>query len=203
MGRLPLILALVGCSPSVESTNGPNGVDAAGPGGGGKAEVVRYRGTLAATSAVPFGGGTFCSYSVVLNNVDVDVALRNGDELQAMSIEDTMTESIVGTCPYTAEPPNRQMFSHNSERPVKTNPDNRVDPTLVGLAANRPMTSALSTVTVQTDGSLAATIRWERTDQTPPLKWIIATTAPITLQPQACTPKANVCVGGSQGTLTR
>ena len=153
------------------------------------------------TQTVPFGGMGYCDYTVVLKSVELDVVLRKMSELAAMSIEDTMTEGIVGTCPYTPEPASRQMFSHNSARAVPTNADGNVEPMLSGVAANRPMTSALALVTVMNSGELSATVRWVRTDQGPPLKWIVATSAPITLQAQTCTPGANVCVGGSQGTL--
>lgn len=199
--RLGLIIALCGCNAGVEGTSGPGGGDASTPGGGDAAEFVRYRGTLANTQTVPFGGSGFCDYTVVLQNVELDVVLREASELAAMSIEDTMTEAVVGSCPYTPEPPSRQVFSHDSKRAVPTNADGNVEPMLTGATANRPMTKALALVTVQNASALSATVRWERTDQGPPLKWIVATTAPIALQPQTCTPNANVCVGGTQGTL--
>lgn len=195
-----LTAAMLGCSPGIEGNGGPNGVDAATPNNGDKPEFLRYRGTLGATQSIPFGGMGFCTYSVLLQNVDVDVVLRAGEELAAMSIEDTMAETVVGSCPYTAEPPSRQMFSHDSARPVPATAEGRVEPTLAGITANRPMTNATALVTVE-GGTVQATARWERVDQGPPLKWIISTTAPITLQPQNCTPNAGVCVGGAQGSL--
>jgi hypothetical protein len=194
------MLALSGCTAGVDGKPGSE-VDAATTPGGGKPEFVRYKGSLAMTQTVPFGGMGFCDYTVVLKSVDLEVVLRNSEELSAMTIEDTMTEATVGTCPYTPEPASRQQFSHNSGRPVPKNADGNVEPTLSGIAANRPTTSALALVTVQNSNELSATVRWERTDQGPPLKWIVATTAPIPLTPQSCTPGANVCAGGSQGTL--
>lgn len=191
---------LAGCNAGVDGAPG-SGADASTTPNGSKAEFVRYKGSLAMTQTVPFGGMGFCDYSVVLKNVDLEVVLRDAQELAAMTVEDTMTEAVIGTCPYTPEPPSRQQFSHNSGRPLPKNADGNVEPVLTGIAANRPMTSALALVTVRNASELTATVRWERTDQGPPLKWIVATTAPITLTPQTCTPGANVCAGGAQGTL--
>ena len=192
-----LILAVAACSASTEGSTEPPRVDAAPPGTGGSPDYVRYRGTLATTASMAFGGDPYCNYSVALKSVEIDLVLRTTDELSAMAIEDTMTESIVGTCPYEPSPPNRQQFTHDNGRAVPVNGDGKAEPLLSGIASNQPMTAATAVVTVARDGLVQATARWERTDQGPPLKWIISTPSPVMLQRSTCTPGGSICVGGS------
>jgi hypothetical protein len=199
--RVVMFIALLGCNASVDnSMRPPTTEDASSSNNGGEADLVRYRGTLATTQTVAFGGMGYCDYSVVLEDVAIDVVLRETEELAAMSIENTMTEGVVGTCPYAPQAPSRQIFSHESGHAVPLDADGKAEPALTGVVENRPMTNATSVVTVR-NSAATATIRWERIDQGPPLKWVVTTTAPIAMQPQSCAPGANVCVGGAEGTL--
>lgn len=197
-----LVVLVAACEADVGTTPDGPSVDAApGPGPGGQADHVRYRGTLAASPTVQFGGDPYCTYSVTLRNVVLDVVVRGTEELTSMSIDDTMTEAIVGSCPYAPSPQSRQQFAHDSGRPVPANAEGTFTPLLTGVAANRPMTAATALVTIVDDARLQVTARWERTDQAPPLKWIVATAAPVTVQAVTCERGALVCVGGSQGLL--
>lgn len=199
---LLLSLLVAACEPGVEAAVDAAMVDApSGPDPGTTPDHVRYRGQLAATPAVTFGGGTYCTYSVSLRDVVFDVVLRGTEQLATMRVEDTVTETIIGTCPYTPQPDNRQRFAHAGGA-LTARSDGSFEPVLIGLSTNAPTTTATSLVTQVGDGTLDVTARWERTDQAPPLKWIVMTAAPVRLQPSACEVGGLVCVDGtSEGVL--
>jgi len=197
-----LLLGLVAaCNPSVEvSPDAPPAVDAPrGQDPRPTREHVRYRGTLSSTPSVQFGGDTFCTYSVQMREVVFDVVVRGDEDLTSMSVDNTMVESIVGSCPYAPQPQNRQHFSLSSS-PTGARDDGSFAPVLAGDASNQPRTALASRVTQQ-GGTLQATARWERVDIDPPLNWAVNTAAPVTLQPATCEAGAFVCAGGSSGSL--
>ncbi|MBA3542058.1 MAG: hypothetical protein H0T79_20750 [Deltaproteobacteria bacterium] len=138
---------------------------------------------------------------MTLRDIAIDVALRPASELTTMIVADTMVEEVVGSCPYTPAPTNRAGYEHRGgARPVLG--DGTLQPMLEGLATNSPKTATTSTLSPTDDGSYAATLRWERTDQGAPLKWVVETPAPIPLTALACEPGDVYCLGGSvEGTL--
>jgi hypothetical protein len=200
--RVPaLLLGLVtACSPSVElSSDAPSAVDAPIVRDAVQAPAhVRYRGMLSSTPSVQFGGGQYCTYSVQMRSIVFDAVVRDAESLTSMSVDNTMTEGIVGSCPYPPFPASQQHFSQRSPAGVRS--DGSFSPVLVGDSANQPRADLTSLVTLRGD-TLQATARWERTDAEPPLKWIVMTAGPVTLEPQRCDPGAFVCVGGNDGSL--
>lgn len=202
--RVPALLLglVVACDPSVDvAPDAPRSVDAPpGQDPGTPREHVRFRGTLSSTPSVQFGGGTFCTYSVQMREVVFDVVVRDLDDLTSMSIDNTMVESLVGSCPYAPQPQSRQHFSQGSG-PAGARADGSFVPMLAGAPGNQPRTAIASLVTQPGDGTLQATARWERIDIDPPLTWVVTTAAPVSLQPATCEPGGFVCVGGGNGTL--
>lgn len=198
MRRVPILLLVV--IAACEADPGASADAGGGAGDGGSSSTtpdhVRYRGQLATTPTVAFGGAPYCMYDVALRDVVLDVVLRGADELVSMTIDDTMTEGIVGTCTFAPAPPNRQQFAFGGE-PLAASAAGVFRPLLVGRPGNQPMTDATVAVTPINPATLEATPRWARTDQGPPLAWIVEVPAPIALPAVACEVGARVCVGGS------
>lgn len=199
---LPAVFALAaGCGASRD--DGAATPDAAPDGPIGGPREVRYErfiGRLAATPSVTFGGDPYCTYRVTLRDVVLDLAI-SAEELATMTIADTMVETIVGSCPFAPAPSNRQLFDHRGG-PRQVAGDGTVQPALAGLAANQPLTGATAMLRVA-GGSADASLTWERLDQGPPLKWVVATTTPVPLARASCEVDDLYCLGGTEGALFR
>lgn len=193
-----MIVMLAACGPAVNQEH----TEADGSLGSGSGAALstyqHYSGHLATTETIPFGGDPYCMYSVTLKDVVVDVTFRDVMQLVTATVEDTMTEGIIGTCPYPPAMPNRQVFEHRSG-PWVANPDGFYRPMLVGLPANRPATAITAEVSTPDAKVSLARLRWARTDQDGTLNWLV--TGSVTAEPVSCTPGALICVGGTEGIL--
>ncbi len=162
----------------------------------------RYTGQLAMTSTVRFGGSPYCEYSVTLRSIVLDVTLHPTRGLTTMSIADTVDEAIVGTCPFPPAADSRQFFAFQGAQAA--NAAGAFVPTMQGQPSNSPMTEATVLVTPRTETVVDASVRWERTDQGPPLKWVVTTSSPVALQRVTCEMNDLYCLGTSTlGSLHR
>lgn len=198
--HLVLVLA-AGCTAGVDPAFQPDAP--AAPDSAVKVEdtgVEWFSGTLATTATVPFGGPPYCMYSVRLSSIRIDVTVHPTDGLTSMIVADTMNEATVGTCSNLPQPPNRQGFSYlGVPRPAETNGSFMV--TTQALPSNSPKTAFTATL-APSGTALASTVRWQRTDQTAPLDWVVTTTSPISLAKRTCETGKTYCLGGAgQGML--
>jgi len=142
--------------------------------------AVAYEGKLAATAAVPFGGGTYCKYDVTLKSIIVDLSVSDAGDFESATMHDVMNEATVGTCPYAAMAPSNQTFT--STKATKTATGFHIE--FAGGKDNRPVTSLVVDV-VMNGASYDATATWKRTDIGAPLAWTV--TAKVTLAKKAAT----------------
>lgn len=196
--RLLAVLAVAACSPGVGSDAPPTAApDAGSMGGTGDPRgLERFVGRAGTSPTVPFGGDPYCDYSITLKNIVAQVLADPQDGLVAMVVADTTSEAIVGTCPYAPAAMTRQVFEHTGGA-LAWSQDNTVGPNLQGNASNSPEADLGSILTREKDGSLTATLRWQRTDQTPPLDWTVLMPAPLVLERVACETGDIYCIGGS------
>lgn len=165
--RMWVAVVLASCSPSSGShvTADAPLVDAPA------AEISTvYHGTLDQTPPVTFGGGTFCTYSITLTSVAVDVTVRPTGEVSAATVQNLNVEGIVGTCPFTPTPPSIAKYTLSSAKPIP----NGSTLELVGDPANEPKV-ALTIDMVAAGTHQAVTATFHRTDQDPVLNWSVTT----------------------------
>ena len=201
MRGLVLVFA-AGCTTGAESIEPPDAqVEIDSPIVPEDHGIAWYAARLAATATVPFGGPPYCNYSVRLTDVRIDVTMNANAGLSSMLVADTMNEATVGMCSFAPAPSNRQGFAYLGV-PLPADPDGDFTPILQGLPANAPKTALGVTITRGAADALSATIRWSRTDQTPPLVWTVATQSPVVLARKTCEVGKTYCLGGSnQGLL--
>lgn len=157
-------------APSSEPTAGEEsdaGADAAAP------APKTYEGTLAATSKVPFGGGTTCSYTVTLKNVVADMTVDDAGAITAATVKDTMVEETP-KCATPTIKPNNQVFNLKSA----TKTDAGMHLVFTGAKTNQPVTALTADVAETTTGYVASLV-WKRTDSTPALNWTVTATIPL------------------------
>ena len=133
-----------------------------------------YHGTLDHTALVDFGGGMYCTYSITLTSLAVDVTVRPTGEVSAAAVQNLNVEGIVGTCPYTPSPPSIAKYTLASAKPIP----NGATLELAGDPANQPKVAL--TIDMTTTGvHQAVTATFHRTDQAGVLNWSV--TAQLTL----------------------
>jgi hypothetical protein len=133
-----------------------------------------YHGTLDQTAPVDFGGGNFCTYSITLTSLAVDVTVRPTGEVSAAAVQNLNVEGIVGTCPFTPSPPSIAKYSLASAKPIP----NGATLELAGDPANAPKcTLTIEMIASGVDQAITAT--FHRTDQATVLNWTV--TAQLTL----------------------
>ncbi|HEY8073163.1 MAG TPA: hypothetical protein VIF62_03620 [Labilithrix sp.] len=133
-----------------------------------------YEGTLAATSAVPFGGSPYCKYSVTLKTVLIDAKFKDDGSFESVTVHDVMNEAVVGSCPYTAQPASNQTFTSSGATLAAGN----YTVAFTGGKDNRPATKLVVDL-VKSDAGWTANATWTRTDQPAPLGWTVKASLPL------------------------
>jgi hypothetical protein len=129
-----------------------------------------YHGTLDMSQTVPFGGVTYCAYSITLRQIDATVTMRSGEVTGAM-VQALNVEATVGTCPYPPQAPSIATYSLDSAKATPTGATLQ----LSGAAANAPKVAL--TIDVSPNGvSQQANMTFQRTDQTGELMWTVKPT---------------------------
>jgi hypothetical protein len=134
-----------------------------------------YHGTLDQTAPVDFGGGNFCTYSITLTSLAVDVTVRPTGEVTAAAVQNLNVEGIVGTCPFTPSPPSIAKYSLASAKPIPNGATLELD----GDPANAPKCTLTIDDMVASGVHQAVTATFHRTDQAAVLNWTV--TAQLTL----------------------
>jgi len=136
-----------------------------------------FRGTLAASPVVKFGGPPYCAYEVTLKNIDL-VSVTTGGDVTSAAASDTATEKAL-QCVYAPSPPSAQQFTFKAA--TKT-ADGDIHVELAGAEANQPKAALVVDLVTSGASSYDATLHWTRTDQPGTLAW--AVTAKMLLSPR-------------------
>ncbi len=142
---------------------------------------VMYKATMAQTPAMPFGGAPYCSYTITLKQLDVELGiLPSSKQVTTGRIQDLNVEAVVPTtppCMYTATPPTIANYTLASAMPSASG----TTLTFQGDPTNAPVVSL--GVELTSAGSVyQARLGFQRTDEPPPLNWSVLVT--VTLSPQ-------------------
>lgn len=165
---LAIVLALGGCSSSTGGTAGDDTTKTDAPIVDSSAT---YHGTLDMSQTVPFGGVTYCAYSITLRQIDATIMMRQSGEVTGATVQALNVEATVGSCPYQPQPPSIANYSLDSAKLTPTGSTLQ----LVGAAANAPMVALTIEVSPSGTGQQAA-MTFQRTDQTGELMWTVKPT---------------------------
>ena len=130
-----------------------------------------YHGTLDMSATVPFGGVTYCAYSITLRQIDVTITMRPSGEVTGSMVQALNVEATVGSCPYPPAAPSIANYSLDSAKITPTGSMLQ----LAGAAANSPKV-ALTIDTSPNGSGLQASMSFQRTDQTGELMWTVKPT---------------------------
>lgn len=154
--------------------DGDGGVDA-----GAGAETGRWKGALAATLPVDFGGGQYCQYRITLKQITVDVtAAANGDIVAANVTALAVEQVLSSSCSNTAIPAHTHYYSLTTATLL---PSGVSHLELAGPSTNHPAASLVIEGDFRTLAP-ALSLTWHRTDYGPPLDWTV--NAKVTASPQ-------------------
>jgi hypothetical protein len=171
-------MALSGCG-SVPEEMAPDGrADAQLPPG-----TTTYRGTLQMAPLARFGGSPYCTYTVALSQIELELNLLTSGEVkggtsQALAVEMQLA-STTPPCPAGPGgiPPNIHKFTFKSATPsgtgylVMMNSD----------PANQP-SSKLAFTLSPAAGAFTAAARWTRTDALAILTWDVMSDLTLTVK---------------------
>jgi len=162
------VLALAACSPGAPS----GGDDTTKTADATMASSsTTYHGTLDMSATVPFGGVTYCAYSITLRQIDAMVTMRSSGEVTGSTVQALNVEAVVGSCPYQPQPPSIANYSLDSAKATPTGSMLQ----LAGAAANT--TKVALSIDLSPNGSgLQAAMTFQRTDQTGELMWTVKPT---------------------------
>lgn len=146
--------------------------------GPGSELPVMYKGTMAQTPAMPFGGSPFCSYTITLQQLDVELGiLPSSKQVTTGRIQDLNVEAVVATtppCPYGPAPPSIANYTLATATPSASG----MTLTFQGDPTNAPVVSL--GVELSSAGSVyQARLGFLRTDVMPPLNWSVLVTVPL------------------------
>ncbi len=137
-----------------------------------------YRGTLASSAEVRFGGpynGTpYCYYTITLKQIELSLVVSSTGAITDGAAQDLAVEAVVQPCEYPPLPAQIHKYTFRSATPTSSGHMVVMD----SLSTNSPKTSLAITVTAS-GGAYSAAARWTRTDIDPPFNWSVA--APLTL----------------------
>ena len=135
-----------------------------------------YAGALAATTKVTFGGDPYCTYEVMLENVEIVLGVLGTGEVTTSTVTDVVIETTTG-CPHPPMDPSMQSFAFATS--TVTAGGIRVD--FVGANTNQPKTSLVVDLVARADG-YDATMTWTRIHAEPQLAWKVTTVVPLAAQ---------------------
>jgi hypothetical protein len=133
-----------------------------------------FTGTLAATTAVPFGGTPYCKYSVTLKTVSISITKVDGGDITAAEVKDQVNETAI-MCQYPPMKPADQVFTLKT---ATSTTDGGAHLEFNGAGTNEPKTDLIVDLAVK-DAGYTATAKWHRTDQGAPLAWTVNATVPL------------------------
>lgn len=147
---------------------------------GGETPIL-YKGTTPQTPPKMFGGGTYCTYTITLKQLDVELGiLPSSKQVITGHVQDLNVEAVVATtppCPYGPAAPTIANYTFTSATPTSSG----MTLTFQGAATNAP--AATLVINLSPAGSVyAAALRFHRTDEPSPLDWSVVVTIPLSAQ---------------------
>ena len=143
-------------------------------------DAILWRGQIATTSPVAFGGGIYCSYSVVLSSIDVTLSLDRQGRVTASTIRNTMTESTPPDCPAAALGVQQNIYGFDA---TTQKPPVGLTVSLAPDAKNLPLANITLDAEVDDADHMSASIVFQRTGGTDPsLNWKVTTQVQLTQQ---------------------
>lgn len=143
--------------------------------------AVMYKATIDQTPAMPFGGSPYCSYTIVLKQLDVELGiLPSSKQVTTGRVQDLNVEAVVPTtppCEYPAADPTIATYTLTSATPGASG----TTLTFQGDPANAPAVS-LGAELSSAGSVYQAQLGFQRTDEPSPLNWSVLVT--VTLSPQ-------------------
>jgi hypothetical protein len=132
-----------------------------------------YAGMLDAIPAVPFGGPPYCEYTITLEEVGLEVEVSPSGQVIGAEAGNLSTEGTLPPCTDVIPP---TVVSYNLATATRTDAGARL--MMRGAPGNVPLTTLTIELARAGDG-FEAELTWKRTDQPPPLDWVV--TAAMTL----------------------
>ncbi|HEX3764967.1 MAG TPA: hypothetical protein VHW23_40005 [Kofleriaceae bacterium] len=102
MFRILAVALLAGACGTVAGSPAPDASvgDATGPGSDGSVpSAVMWEGQLAMSPTTTFGGNGFCTYSITLKQIDVQLAILPSGQVSSGQVQDLNMEAVVPTTP--------------------------------------------------------------------------------------------------------
>jgi len=165
-------------SSSASSGNGDGSPFGDGPVDAGP-QSRRWKGTLASTLPVDFGGGQDCQYRITLKQVTVDVTAAANGDIVAANVTALAVEQVLSTpCSNTAIPAHTHYYALTVASVLASGATHLE---LAGLSTNHPLASLV----IEGDfkaASPALSLKWHRTDYGPPLDWTVNANVTVQLQ---------------------
>jgi hypothetical protein len=132
--------------------------------------TIPFRGTLAQTPAVAFGGAPYCNYTITLKQLEIDLDLLPSGQVTTGRVQALNVEATDANCPYLPIPPNIASYTLQSAVPAGT----ATRLTFQGATGNVPAASLSPS-----GGAYSAMLTFHRTDQGPPFDWIVNATLTV------------------------
>lgn len=141
-------------------------------------QVRRWKGALAATLPVEFGGGQECKYRITLKQVTVDVTAA-GNEIVAATVTALAFEEVLSAgCNNTPIPAHTHTYALTIAS-VLAGGVSRLE--LAGPSTNHPAAALVVQGDFRTTNP-SLSLQWHRTDYGPPLDWRVSANVQTTLQ---------------------
>jgi hypothetical protein len=153
-----------------------NNLPADGAAGSGAPRT--YKGNVAQTSPVNFGGPPpACVYTMSLRQLDIELSILTSGEVTDGRVQVLNVEGLVMPCMYLPADPTITHFTFSSA--IRSPSGMTLD--FDQRAGDKPGTALLIELS-PTDGAYQAQMTFHRNDLGPPLDWTVVTTASLLLQ---------------------
>lgn len=132
---------------------------------------IPFKGTMAQTPVVPFGGTPYCNYTITLKQIEIDLDILTSGQVTTGGVQALNVEGTDANCPYPPAPAAIANYTLQSSVPNGT----ATRLTFQGATGNAPAASLVANLSSVGTG-YSAMLTFHRTDQGPPLDWIVNTT---------------------------
>jgi hypothetical protein len=136
-----------------------------------------YKGTLATTKTVKFGGSPYCEYTITIKEIAIEILQLEDGTIGLARVRNVAVETSVPPCPHPPMDPSNHDYALSSA----TKTASGITVKFVGAGSNRPNTSLVIDLAQKGDGFDAAA-QWKRIDQKAPLDWLVSATIPLARQ---------------------
>lgn len=147
------------------------------PGTPGDGMPAIYRGMLSELAPVTFGGGQFCTYTIALHQIDIQIMVQPSGRVTDAEAQNLNIETAVPPCPFDSLDPSIATYTFASATTTSEGILVILDP----APTNIPI-GALTLRLERSGDAYLASFRYHRTDQAPPLDWAVSGSLVLSLQ---------------------